>query len=699
MPSEVGRRYRVAAYYAWAAFRYQEAEAYVARAITADERTGDPVGRARNLYYRGLADHSMGRSRRAVGSLREAARQAWALGEEQNQHSAEELLALALQETGHHREALELLDGRRAYVGAHAIPRDKARFEVNRTYARLRALASGAIDVSLDDVRRALRECARDVHPHLRPAAFANLAWAESIAGDVAATRKAIWAARDGASGERPIRADADRFLRVLEADLDLRTGALDAAESGYRAALSDALAAMDGPSETAWTVRFGLGRVAMKRTQPDVALRFFRAALADLEALGQATAVRRSRAPFFSDRRAVLESAIDLLVQLGRTGEAFALADGARSRVLRALDTRARLDTLDGAAREAWSRKLAAFDAARAKWTEAQKTGPMDQAARAKHRKRLSELQAARTAAFDAAIDFLDESAPSRAPVGVDGDSLASALPEGEAVLLLAPRRKGWTRFWVDRRGVRAAAFDEKADGIVADAKGLKHLHVVPGGWAGAAQLPSKLLDAGVSVGFVPHAGFLLRARRPSARNVVLADATFDLPSAREEGRAVAKALNATHLERRGATREAFLDALRDVRVLHFAGHGVLRLADPWETHLKLADGRSVGLADLLVAHGQADLVVLSGCRTGAPAVLAREDVVGLPEALLVAGARSVVAAGRDVPDEDTRRYMERFYAEGGATHPGRALRKTAAAFKAEGVPMWDAFRLVGLP
>ncbi len=265
----------------------------------------------------------------------------------------------------------------------------------------------------------------------------------------------------------------------------------------------------------------------------------------------------------------------------------------------------------------------------------------------------------------------------------------------------MLAPRRKGWTRFWVDQRGVRASAFQgslaKALHGIHHD--DLRHLHVVAGGWAEAAGLPAQLLDAGVSVGFVPHAGFVLRPRRGRGSGAVFADPNLDLPAARAEGRAVARGLQASPRLGPEATRQAFFAALREVDVLHFAGHGVLRLSDPWESHLRLAGGERVGLADLLVADSRANLVVLSGCRTGAPTVLAREDVLGLPEALLVAGVRSVLGAGRLVPDEETRVFMARFYAEGGARQPGLALQRTARALRAEGLSVWDAFRLVGLP
>ena len=180
----------------------------------------------------------------------------------------------------------------------------------------------------------------------------------------------------------------------------------------------------------------------------------------------------------------------------------------------------------------------------------------------------------------------------------------------------------------------------------------------------------------------------------------VVVADPAGDLPHARKEGAAVDKALAGFGVRRltgSEATRVAVLGALDGAPVFHFAGHGVLRPAQPWDAHLRLAGGEALSLADVLSARPALGVVVLSGCDTAAVSVSGRDDLVGLPEALLASGARSVVATVREVPDEAARRFVARFYAADGARRPAHALRAAAKAAGGTAGSVHASFRLFG--
>ena len=155
-----------------------------------------------------------------------------------------------------------------------------------------------------------------------------------------------------------------------------------------------------------------------------------------------------------------------------------------------------------------------------------------------------------------------------------------------------------------------------------------------------------------------------------------MLGDPRLDLPFARREAREVAARLSTTAQLGDAATRAA----LHRGGYLHFAGHGRLVAEDPWQVGLQLADG-PLTLDDLLVSPLGFGRVVLSGCETGARARLGRARRVGLVDAMVLSGARSVVAARTEVDDEDTRAFFAAFYDAGGKDDPAGALRAVARA------------------
>jgi CHAT domain-containing protein len=132
---------------------------------------------------------------------------------------------------------------------------------------------------------------------------------------------------------------------------------------------------------------------------------------------------------------------------------------------------------------------------------------------------------------------------------------------------------------------------------------------------------------------------------------------------------------------------------------------HGLVRDDRPWDSALVLAPGdgedgwlRVSEVFDLTLA---ADLVVLSGCSTGA-GKLSGDGILGLGRAFIYAGTPSVLVSQWDVSDVATASLMERFYAE---LHAGRtkaqALRaaQLAARKRFRHPALWAAFVLIGEP
>ncbi|HVG07411.1 MAG TPA: CHAT domain-containing tetratricopeptide repeat protein [Thermoanaerobaculia bacterium] len=174
--------------------------------------------------------------------------------------------------------------------------------------------------------------------------------------------------------------------------------------------------------------------------------------------------------------------------------------------------------------------------------------------------------------------------------------------------------------------------------------------------------------------------------------------DIVFErLPASRSEAEAIAalappgKAALALDFE---ASRSRVL-GLSGFRVVHFATHGVLDAERPALSGLALSmvgpDGSAqegfLHLRDIYGLRLDADLVVLSGCRTALGRELRGEGLVGLTRGFLYAGAPRVVASLWKVEDRATSELMTRFYRalweEGLA--PAAALRSAQLSLRRE--------------
>lgn len=189
-------------------------------------------------------------------------------------------------------------------------------------------------------------------------------------------------------------------------------------------------------------------------------------------------------------------------------------------------------------------------------------------------------------------------------------------------------------------------------------------------------------------------------------------------LPFTRNEANAIAKMAGVN--ERRveldfNANRQtATSPALAQYRVVHFATHGILNSAHPNLSGLAFSlidqDGQPqdgfLRASEIFNLKLPADLVVLSGCRTGLGKEIRGEGLIGLTRAFMYAGAARVVVSLWDVNDEGTAELMKRFY----GSLLGRNKLSPAAALRAAQVSMaqdkrwsspyyWAGFTLQGEP
>lgn len=146
-------------------------------------------------------------------------------------------------------------------------------------------------------------------------------------------------------------------------------------------------------------------------------------------------------------------------------------------------------------------------------------------------------------------------------------------------------------------------------------------------------------------------------------------------------------------------ARREALAQA--PVKVLHIAAHGKQRIDQPEFSHIELADGRCT-MDDLLQLDLGYELVVLSGCETGRARVTPGDELVGLGQGILYAGAGALIASLWRINDAHTVRFMELLYAAlVRGEDKAAALRRTQTGMRS-GQPdlhpaYWGAFQLVG--
>ena len=131
----------------------------------------------------------------------------------------------------------------------------------------------------------------------------------------------------------------------------------------------------------------------------------------------------------------------------------------------------------------------------------------------------------------------------------------------------------------------------------------------------------------------------------------------------------------------------------LDQYRIVHFATHGLLNSRHPELSGvvLSLVDEQGNPQDGFLRAHEiynlklNADLVVLSACRTALGKEIKSEGLIGLTRGFMYAGASAVVATLWDVRDEATAELMKRFYR--GMLKEGM---RPAAALRAAQVSMW---------
>jgi CHAT domain-containing protein/tetratricopeptide (TPR) repeat protein len=175
------------------------------------------------------------------------------------------------------------------------------------------------------------------------------------------------------------------------------------------------------------------------------------------------------------------------------------------------------------------------------------------------------------------------------------------------------------------------------------------------------------------------------------------------------DEVRTVSRyAAGGVEVRTREEASEAWLKAapLDGFDVIHLATHALVDERSLSRTALALAPGGAedgfLSPADIAGLRLDADLVVLSACRTAGGVTIAGEGVQGLTTPLVAAGARSVVATQWRVGDRSTVRLVSELYDGLARGLPVvEALREAKLAALRRGAPPaeWAGFTVVGDP
>lgn len=248
----------------------------------------------------------------------------------------------------------------------------------------------------------------------------------------------------------------------------------------------------------------------------------------------------------------------------------------------------------------------------------------------------------------------------------------------------------------------------------------------IVPDGFLHSLPLHALTVDGVVlaernPVCYTPSASTMVYcARKRTGRRVRAAsfgDSLSDLPQGREESRMLAGAFGVEPLVGDKVTRSNVMRILvgeGNLDVVHFACHIVFDAVEPLRSGIVLAreggDDETriprLSAQEILNLPLSADLVLLSGCVSGASVRKPGDELLGLGRAWLYAGAASVLASLWPVDDLASGILMARFASELGlgadAQNPGvtkaEALRRSQSYVKNLTQEEFRAWELVHL-
>ena len=174
----------------------------------------------------------------------------------------------------------------------------------------------------------------------------------------------------------------------------------------------------------------------------------------------------------------------------------------------------------------------------------------------------------------------------------------------------------------------------------------------------------------------------------------------------ARKEAEMVGRLLGVQPLLGSGATKQAVLQAIPSVSLMHLAAHGNAERGEialsPQRTtnHTPQEEDYLLTMSEIQGVQVRAKLVVLSCCHSGR-GLVKKEGILGIARAFLASGARSVLVASWAIEDEATEQLMNHFYEHlVRGESASESLHQAVQWLKSNGFPkpsQWAPFVLIG--
>ena len=499
--------------------------------------------------------------------------------------------------------------------------------------------------------------------------------------------------------------------IQLAQGDAESTLKQLGAAEASYLAALQIADALL--LREVRWRALLGLARLQKNAGDSAKAVVSYQQALATVEGLRTEIRLDQLKDGFLADKMEVYSGLVSLLVDMGQSDEAFAVAERSRSRNLIDILGRQRLSLKGTLDQELYDRQN------RLKEQMEEQENLSLQAVTPNERARYTAaLEKLRGDYQDLLIEIERKRPELLAMVKVNPTTLndIQKLLEPGVLLLSYYQLPERLLLWKIERNrasliVRNIPARELSAKIASYRRMLQNLEPLEKQSRELYDLlvAEPLTGSGPlrSIGIIPHgslhylsfatlhdgrdylvdrqklfylpAASVLKytlARRSSDKkprilaigNPDLGNTALDLPFAeREAGTLRWNYPDVTTLTRERATESWVREHINEFGVIHIASHGEFDPVNPLFSAIRLtkdskADGK-LQAEEIFGLDIRADLVVLSACQTGLGDIRSGDDVVGMNRAFMFAGTHSLMSSLWRVSDVSTAIMMKQFY------------------------------------